>query len=72
MAVYNCRIKGKKASKVRGRNIEQAANVCARRINRKAHANRMTGSPGMSGWFRAFVPWKHGGLTSTGSDFHVW
>jgi hypothetical protein len=59
---------------VRAASLEHAAQIAARRLNgrkRGLHAIRVTGDPGMSGYWQAYVPVKHGGASSWGRNFHV-
>lgn len=59
---------------VEAETISEAASIAARRLHRRrgVFANRVTGSSGLSGWFRAFVPLRGDkASTSIGEDFHV-
>ena len=51
---------------------EAAAQVVARRINRRYLARRCTGTPGMSGVFQIYRPAQQGGLESINRSLHVW
>lgn len=52
---------------------EQAASKAARAFyaKRELVARRVTGFPGMSGYFQGYRPVPHGGLSSAGRGFHV-
>lgn len=57
---------------IRSDSSESAASVYARRqYGRRATAIRVTGLPGKTGIFQAFVPVRTGGQTSQGPQFHV-
>lgn len=57
---------------VYGKDIEDAANIYARRLRRSAVALRTTGHAGLSGYFQAYVsPSRGPGLTTFGEPFHV-
>jgi hypothetical protein len=59
---------------VRAVTYEQAAQMGARRLHgrqRGLFARRVTGDPGKSGYFQAYIPVTTGGASSYGRNFHV-
>ncbi|MDQ3539473.1 MAG: hypothetical protein M3440_02195 [Chloroflexota bacterium] len=56
----------------RATSVEDAARVIARKLyGRRAATRRVTGTPGMLGYFQDSLPLPTGGQTSAGSGYHV-